>query len=404
MAGGCFSTIQKIYKSDDLSSRLDDLQGVYDNNQLFLGNMMFMSTLILGFVMTGTLLSTPFSGTENYDSEQLSAFLRPTVASALCALITLIIAFLVHARSVDVHSRKGVLRGTRALQRNLLGMLCAELSMYASLMCFGFSVGEFMDMQFVGPDICPFEYRDGEYLNYAREKSFCARLSGDFLEYSRAHCTGGQLPSGSSLLCEDLKTWEADERRKAISPTESFPIEYYYPWDRPQSTFRTSTFEKITVEVAEGICRSNTAKNLATNACAAPIDTIAKQQACASATMASTQAEQCIDDNAEDAAKCRRVCAVKGSQHPGELMKEWGKVTKFSCLIVLGLFAAYRLMNQFVVFIFVSLENYREGQGLAGCLWNGMIDEDLGSPTPAEQPQETTIGQRQPPRPDKAHD
>ena len=52
----------------------DDQQAKYDSYQTLLGMLMTVSTLMLGFILTGTVLSVNFTGEDSFTSRRLIKF------------------------------------------------------------------------------------------------------------------------------------------------------------------------------------------------------------------------------------------------------------------------------------------------------------------------------------------
>merc|ERR1740129_549008 len=105
----------------------------------------------------------------------------------------------------------------------------------------------------------------------ARPNSMCGRLGSDFYDYSNVHCSGGSAPAGSALLCDDLMKYK--EKSKKFGTL-------YYVWDMEDDD-DDAAFQKLSVQVGDGVCHAAKSKERAAQACLEPLDSPAKQQACA---------------------------------------------------------------------------------------------------------------------------
>jgi len=163
---------------DDLYDKL------YNQGQAHLGNLMTVSTLLLGFTVSGTFLAVVLTGNENYDAEQLFDFVEAAGKAAMAASVTLILSLAVSVRSNSGYTNVSAQRGQHILRRSSAYTSIAEIMIYVSFFYFADTLGKFTTMQFAGPDICA----SSSGGSLVKEQAFCARLGKDFFAEATGVC------------------------------------------------------------------------------------------------------------------------------------------------------------------------------------------------------------------------
>ena len=97
---------------------------------------MTVGTLLLGFVVTGTLLGIVFTGQDAYAGGELVVFVRWSGICILSSAAALILAFFASVRGLHAYATGSAQHGFALLFRNTILMVLSELSVYVSIFAF----------------------------------------------------------------------------------------------------------------------------------------------------------------------------------------------------------------------------------------------------------------------------
>jgi len=325
--------------------------------QLHLSNVMTLGMLLLGFIITGTLLSCSFSGTETFSSEDSTKFIAFATVTALLAMALVILAFLVSTRGVYWYASASAKRGVLALYNSILLVALAEVLMYLSLEAFMWSLAYYIDMVFRGPDICVGMSGEnglslGSRPQHVRPLAFCGQLGDDLFVAANGTCLGHRPLVGpttleqieNSVLTDDAH-WSSRSRNadhyvlcsvfdwyvaKSEAKFGGEALSYYFAYEtlllplgarrddgkgmngwEHSGKFKSEFFWQNLDEVTTAYCDRDAALELRNNLCGS-MDirsaTLVEKQACATARQSFVIADKCVADVQDDAIKCHKVC------------------------------------------------------------------------------------------------
>jgi len=304
----------------------------FDAYQLFLGNIMMVSTLLLGFIITGTALSVSLTGEENYGNKMIGVFASWAGASAGCAMLSMLLAFLIQARGTAAFENHGSAYALKAMRGSTLSIGVAELMIYASLFTFTQSLGHFFNMNYLGPNICPLDQQAGT----VSEESFCSQLGIDFYEAMSDDCGRRLQGNGSGVafvrdrvdtsnLCNTYEYLVAGDINSTYFVWDCQTLDGFVDCEDPRHL-------KLINDVSEQLCNIVQQQMIKERLCntTGGVPFPEGAAACTAAYKAEQRALDCIDDAVEDAKKCYQVCSTQQTGGPpGYLfMQKWQAIMR----------------------------------------------------------------------------
>lgn len=310
------SEIRQVANEQDIR---EEARASFDASQGLLAQLITMSSLLLGFIVTGSMLSVAMTGDQNYSITELLDFMRWSGVAALCAVVALTLGFLTSVRSTYVMETRGIVMAQQQITK---GGRCktslAELLIYGSLMFFMLSMRQFLSMVYTGPNFCP---------SYEGSASRCGMLGKAFYDaaalqcsskYGSAPCVNPPACSGTSpkfdCLCHQWcsKDWTANSTLVSaqLNAVQWHWFGYYHGetditrQERWQIVNDASALAcKLTnIEQAYEQCANNTQPS--------------ESYTCSGAFSAWQKASECVDGKQQQADECGKVCAWTGSTPP----------------------------------------------------------------------------------------
>lgn len=387
----CSSKNQRI-REDLLES---DASGVYGAYQSFMGNIQTVSTLLLGFLITGTLLSVMLTGRDNYGADKVCQFTTKAVASVLFSGTSMLLGFVVQARGTSAYENFGAVRAVKSMRRSTCCIGIAESCIYLSLICFMWSLEDYIMMNFIGPDICPYTQRDTP-----SSESFCSQLGMDFYWAMQLSCGDGkgsmteeklsgraesrirhrQLMLGgdfehiprrleartpetlkvvkndtkgrqrvdSNFVCQQYRHLkESEELRNRVKlplTPMNFAVWDCAMWKKSvdgqvdhESHCESAMHLQLMNDVSEVLCVVGKMSALRRNLCGKQY--LDNGEKCSQAYTAYRKAMECVDSNMEDAKMCYQVCQWTDNQPPRiRLQNSVGQIIHVSNLVIFVVF------------------------------------------------------------------
>jgi len=158
-----------------------------------LSNVTTVGSLLLGFILTGTLLSTVITGEESHQVKEVVPFLRFALAATFCSFAATVTAFALSARLTQLGMSAGsTMRSWILLSFPVVVMV--EFLLYVGMYCFVESMELHVRLNYVGPRICPGE---------VGSQRPCAKLGLSFHKAAEQLC-GRPLDCGMDCDCEAL--------------------------------------------------------------------------------------------------------------------------------------------------------------------------------------------------------
>jgi len=332
--------------------------------------------------MTGTMLGVHMSGTEDdpYSTKELLNFLWHAGLSALFALASTMVSFIVSARGTDAYSLHGGKVAHEVMQQSVLFISFSECAVYVSMAFFLLSWGDYLKMNYTGPDICPTS-RTEERIDVTkrlRQSSWCSMLGRDYYDTAVAFCANFSSAANQAWqehdLCYFTREFVQASRSRGIKhELKRDELIQYFGWDDDvtDAVFGKQTGFDVRMKwlsvmeaIGDAYCQRDPALAERQASCASP-KTLQERLLCSSAVQAFLQADECTDKQLQDAENCRRVCSwVSESQSPRMPLLAAIK----SCLVVgetvLILFVACRAGH----LVSMSSSIIRLSVGRYGCL------------------------------------
>eukprot|EP00927_Polykrikos_kofoidii_P074236 TRINITY_DN70220_c0_g1_i1.p1 TRINITY_DN70220_c0_g1~~TRINITY_DN70220_c0_g1_i1.p1 ORF type:complete len:380 (-),score=46.48 TRINITY_DN70220_c0_g1_i1:288-1427(-) len=299
---------------DNIDDTQDDVEERVGAYQAFLGNLMTVSTLLLGFIVTGTLLSMTLTGEENYTARQMVSFVTWAGLAALLSMFATLISFLVSGNASQVQANRGADAAIWYLRYHTVAIFMGEIMVFASIMAFLHSLKLFLDLNYLGPDICPWD--SGIFFQF-RANSFCSLLGGDMYAAAGELCTGAPATvSQNQELCNYYGniTKLADKQTIYGKFHDLNQAKAFFGWavfDTPRTQSQDRL--KLLDAFANHLCWKNEAKHRVKSSCGGAQ---AGSSACDQARATYLLADSCASDKQHDMDKCYNVCAWAGATKP----------------------------------------------------------------------------------------
>mmetsp|Transcript_77569 Transcript_77569/g.179835 ORF Transcript_77569/g.179835 Transcript_77569/m.179835 type:complete len:411 (-) Transcript_77569:124-1356(-) len=307
---GLNEVAQEFKGDEELRNRGADSSAVFDAQQTILTNIMVVSALLLGFIVTGTMLSISLTGKENFGILELIQFFSWSGMAAMFSFVSLTTSFLTSVWGSNFMTMHGPEEAARAITSgSVLRHVVAEGSLYMSMFFFLISLNCYVHMVYSGPDICP---------SYRGTASFCARHGLDLYMAAESVC-GGQCTSYGGVKCESstnrrtclcteyCKTLWTDSfnwSTSAVAQPKGVDITYavWFAYWSPL-TVNKPRREKIITEAASVMCNHEELESAKENCFKlADVD-------CSTSFLAWERSEECMESAVQDSEKCTKVCA-----------------------------------------------------------------------------------------------
>eukprot|EP00929_Paragymnodinium_shiwhaense_P071487 TRINITY_DN36333_c0_g1_i1.p1 TRINITY_DN36333_c0_g1~~TRINITY_DN36333_c0_g1_i1.p1 ORF type:complete len:370 (-),score=41.62 TRINITY_DN36333_c0_g1_i1:271-1380(-) len=280
--------------------------GKLDTYQGLLSSQITISTLLLGFILTGTMLSINFTGNEHYGSAQIRDFVLYSGLAALLAGISLVTSFATSVQGAQFYSTHNAQTAVMHMRRSLITVVGSEMALYFSLVVFLGTVADFSYLAYAGPDICPRTWTGPHLELELRPDSFCAQVGLDLFEAvkatnksCRALFPNADLDDVESI-CLYYDQVAADEKPFAFFMwNNADPRE----WPLKEGHVASASRLSMTRTAAKLFCKSDIMEDAMNEVCRQPTN-----PSCAHFTMAFRQADDCEDIKVDEAERCYRVC------------------------------------------------------------------------------------------------
>jgi len=310
---------------EDLSEFSAD--AVFNAQQTVLGNIMVVSALMLGFIVTGTLLSVGLTGRDNFGIDELMDFFRWSAVATMFAFISLTASFLTSVAGSHRMSTRGVDEAAKFLTGgSVLRRILAEGSLYMSMLFFLISLDHYIWMVYSGPDICP---------TYRGAASFCARQGQDFYFASEPACRprcqslneSGRLPDGCQAedgmmdcLCMEVcgreHHWKTVHNFTTSQPKAGvFLYNYHYFPYRLADAGTKPAREKVMTAAASLMCNHGVLEAQKEDCFQDPT------RDCDLHFLSWQKSEECMESAIQDALSCAKVCAWTAGYPPRTALK-----------------------------------------------------------------------------------
>mmetsp|Transcript_40276 Transcript_40276/g.128047 ORF Transcript_40276/g.128047 Transcript_40276/m.128047 type:complete len:411 (-) Transcript_40276:71-1303(-) len=355
--------------------RAQDARAVFDVQQALLTNIMVVSALLLGFIVTGTMLSISLTGSENFGMRELIEFFHWSSLAATFSFLSLITSFLTSVFGTNFMITEGPEAAARALtQDSVLKQIIAEGSLYLSMFFFLGSMNCYVSMVYTGPDICP---------SYRGIASLCARQGADLYEAAASVCNGTCAEQAASFakpcdaeadqawcLCKEYckPNWEERYDWSKSSITRHPGVEVFYRnwflYGSSKEHMTDPAREKMVAEAAAIMCQHHLLE--------------ARKEACFKAGVGGCdvefsswdRSEQCMEQAVADAEKCRKVCTWNAGYPPREALE---RVKMFAFLPLAVMILLMTIGRAFVITLRAikvcrenAIESHRHVQELGG--------------------------------------
>jgi len=310
---------------------------------MLLSQLITISSLLLGFVVTGCMLSLSMTGTETYSIDELIEFMTLAGLSAIFATMSLVLAFLSSIRGATAMEMKGVLVAEYVITTgSALKTIIAEMCIYLSLFFFLGGMWKFLSMVYTGPSFCP---------SYEGQGSMCSQLGTSFYFAAKQYCKPlyGQYPCKTTPICEATTSpeeclcmnycredWEQiwDYGQMGMDRPAGV-MSHWYDWFGyyAKSSIAPATREKF-VTASSGLSCALNPTTSAYDKCLLKHGD--KKYLCAAAYNAWQKAVECADNQVIDANKCSKVCYWSGNTAPRDSVKSVERLGVLPVLIILG--------------------------------------------------------------------
>mmetsp|Transcript_71840 Transcript_71840/g.210469 ORF Transcript_71840/g.210469 Transcript_71840/m.210469 type:complete len:401 (+) Transcript_71840:76-1278(+) len=285
-----------------------------------LSNVTTVGSLLLGFILTGTLLSTVITGEESHQVKEVVPFLRFALAATFCSFAATVTAFALSARLTQL----GMSAGSTMRSWILLSfpvVVLVECLLYVSMYCFVESMQLHVRMNYVGPNICPGD---------VDSQRPCAKLGLSFREAAEKLC-GSPLDCGMDCNCEAIHPGMSEicwyyHNFSCYSVMIEAPMELQWEWfiwnDAPYLSPEWSRHTSMYSDLACGKAAADADK---TALCAYQTGNLSggvpvtwqEREACMQAIATLNVVDGCTDSTYASAEKCIKVCGAECSEYGG---------------------------------------------------------------------------------------
>lgn len=307
-------------------------QEKYDSYQSMAQNMVTMSTLVMGFIITGALLSISFTGEEHFHAKQVHAFIDKAIAAFTMSVIAVSLSFVMSMVGTQLRARNkpnAAEKATIFFMRFYFLIFFAEFCIYQSASWSIGYVGEYLKMAYVIPseDICPLSSGLPHCsTNKPDPGKFCSQLGRDFYDLAEKMCGQNAIPEddkNKQMVCSEFRKhniFYADYAKSgSCTGNQTFPELFGYA--KRRETRSTSEELKLSPdEVQEGREQKGLVMNTAVvlgfalcgvNEAQEERDLLCNstnQKGCSRARATWIAADACAGQKYDDTMKCYRSC------------------------------------------------------------------------------------------------
>jgi len=344
-------TVSELLPDQEQDTKNAAAEGEYGVYQAHLANMLTMATLLFGFCATGTFLSVSFTGGEtDMTTDNLIALVRNALHSTIASVVVTMIVFVFSARAALQYQLFGATAALQPIYKGMLFISGAEVLLYYSLICFVLSIEYFADMNYMGPNICPYtQFKDPLHLGDGSAfiisgRSFCSRVGESMYDAATQLCADSNSSLEEYGFAEGFVTRHRSDNVSWIlctmydnyyvpGTTQASAGKFWFGWDREKNwvdpetianfsnTLLTSSdpewyadlreywtqeaFLDVVTNTADKICGVQKAKDSESAHCTG---TGLATTECLLALAAVAQSDVCSGAKEDDAVKCRKSC------------------------------------------------------------------------------------------------
>jgi len=332
------------YTIDPCENR-EEAQEKYGDYQQFLNTLITIGTLLMGFILTGTLLNYTYTGeirrkkfAEDFDIVSLWA----------CAFATgsVMASLLVSVRGSIAFRNNGPVKALRAMRNSTIWMGFAELAIYLSIYYFSQSVFKYLHWAQKGPTgIC--EDMKGPV-------SECSQLTEDFGEAAERLCaTWNQAGFAQKTtptcdyeclainrVCDAMQPRRPNSKLKVRDKT--FPKVPFLLWG---NFYRQEALIMIN-SLGDEMCRRPLMHRIVGHLCEeVSLSGIEAQEACTIANGNFIKADECAQNAVDTMALCNNVCKeLKGLE---ALLASWRIPSNWIFTFIVA-FRCFKIAQQLV--------------------------------------------------------
>lgn len=290
----------------------DEAKDKYDDYQQFLNTLMTIGTLLMGFILTGTLLNYTYTG-EQRRNKFAESFDRDSLWACSFATVSVMASLLISVRGSVTFRNNGPKMALRAMRNSTICTGLAELSIYMSICFFGQSVLQYLWWAQKGPTgIC------SEWKGPSAE---CAQLTEDFAEAAARLCASWQdITNLEGTAKCDMECQAKNRVCLAMRPRQdgkggafqdpNFPSVPAHAWGR---VYKQGAL-MMTMVLSDEMCRRNQMQDIAEHLCdKSVLGTSAAQTACSQANTDFIKADDCSAEALSTMTLCSNVCREAGS-------------------------------------------------------------------------------------------
>lgn len=175
-----------------------------------------VTTLLLGFNVTGVAINVSFTGGETFKIEDVLNIGQWAGWSTLTAAIGFALSLVLYAHGRFLVGFQDYKAGTSFYRKSIMLGMLVEVMMILSTIFFFFSLTQYLFIQSTGPDICPntaeTNWKDAPPRAYA----FCSTVGSDLYDVAKEKCEGKKAKED---FCKAYKLY----KKKRVKP-------YWFGW------------------------------------------------------------------------------------------------------------------------------------------------------------------------------
>lgn len=304
----------------------DEYKNIYTSFQDTLQTLMTVSTLLMGFIITGSFISVAYASDATYTQEQLVKFVWKSLCAFAGALVSFSLSLILSVLGQQCFStRICVCDAVICFRSFSFLMLISEIYLYKCGIDMANMAEDFVQFNYISPSInlCP-----GQNFS-VRGDSFCAQLGNDLHQAALDICGGkaqrpprpfylGHKATGDQrtlAVCNQLDWYEQTE----VNPLEANPTYVWFGWDtyplggedwtgvpmdKENKINQKTIMENNGKILGEVMCYKNEAQKYLTQAC----KTSYEASNCTAARSAYIAADQCAGQKFNDVVQCYHAC------------------------------------------------------------------------------------------------
>lgn len=302
-----------------------------------------VSTLSMGFVITGALISVGYTGDATFSQAQVVKFVAEAWSAFLYSLLSLGLCFVISAIGTQIHSLPGC-----ATTATRFFVFASPLIMIAELCCpfmSGINTLDFMekyiDLVFISPSaqLCPGNpatenATDVAAFKHMTQNRFCAIVAAEFYDAAASDdmCGPPQHNPPRAFNASDLKSWVCSQLDySSIERTRlwfGWSLDLVFEEQAAYTANEQAIVENNAKMISDVICLADIAEALAGGECTGSSNT-KPSPSCSTALLASHSADMCAGGKGDDLMKCWRACSWAQKWYfGGTLVDEYVSITE----------------------------------------------------------------------------